>query len=107
MKEYLFNHRCTIEEIENNEDMRRFISEETIERAKVFATLLDKDIKYKIRPRMYGVITFEWKNLESDSRDVMEIRRHRIDVTEHGLDFHNTSIIATGNIGSHDIKFSI
>ena len=107
MKLNLFNNANTIEEIENNKDMRRFISEETIERAKLLATLLDQDKKYKIIPRMSGVITFEWKRLPSDSRDVEEVRRERIDVTDHGFDIHNTSIITTANIGSHDIKFSI
>jgi hypothetical protein len=103
----IFNQSCTFEDIENNKKATTAISKETIKRAKAFAALIDPNIKYSVIPRMSGVITFEWKSLDSNSSDVEGIRRQRVDITDHGMDIHTKATIITGNLGSHDIKFSI
>jgi hypothetical protein len=103
----IFNKPCTFEEIENDPVVRKNISEETIKRAKLFASLLDKNIEYDIIPRMYGTISFVWKKLPSKSSDVREITREIIDITEYGIEVENKCIITTANIGTHEIKFTI
>lgn len=103
----LLNKNYPLDKMESDEDIIRFVKPETIERAKQFAALLNPEIEYSTIPRVSGVITFEWTSLKSESKDVERLVRERVDVSEYGLDVHNKCIIATGNIGTHDIKFSI